>query len=76
MGNKIKASKHIKGLIFSFQSVFLKFVPCMLVLVDQSCLKLCDSMNCSLPATSVPGILQARKLEWVVITFSKRVETW
>ena len=66
MGNKIKASKHIKGLIFSFQSVFLKFVPCMLVLVDQSCLTVGDPMDCS----PRHGILQARILEWVAISFS------
>ena len=30
----------------------------------------CNSMNCSLPGSSVHGILQARKLEWVVISFS------
>ena len=35
------------------------------VLVAQWCLTLCDSINCSLPGSSVPGILQARILEWV-----------
>ena len=30
----------------------------------------CDPMNCSLPGSSVPGILQARILEWVAISFS------
>ena len=33
--------------------------------VAQSCLTLCDPMNCSLPSSSVRGILQARVLEWV-----------
>ena len=46
---------------------FLKLQMC---LVTQSCLTLCDSMDCSLPGTSVHGILQARILEWVVISFS------
>ena len=32
----------------------------------------CDPMNCSLPGSSVPGILQARILEWVAISFSRR----
>ena len=32
----------------------------------QSCLTLCDPMDCSPPASSVHGILQARILEWVV----------
>ena len=30
----------------------------------QSCLTLCSPMDCSLPGCSVPGILQARILEW------------
>ena len=41
------------------------------VLVVQLCLTLCDSMDCSLPGSSVHGILQARILEWVAIPFSK-----
>ena len=36
----------------------------------QSCLTLCDPIDCSLPGSSVPGILQARILEWAVISFS------
>ena len=39
--------------------------------VAQSCLTLCDSMDCSLPGFSVHGILQARILEWVTISFSR-----
>ena len=41
------------------------------VLVTQSCLTLCDPMDCSPPGSSVPGILQARVLEWVAISFSR-----
>ena len=37
----------------------------------QSCLTLCDPMDCSLTGTFVHGILQARILEWVVKPFSK-----
>ena len=37
----------------------------------QSCPTLCDPMDCSLPGFSVHGILQARTLEWVAISFSK-----
>ena len=40
------------------------------VLVAQSCLTLCNPMNCSPPGSSVHGILQARILEWVAIPFS------
>ena len=39
--------------------------------VTQSCLTLCDPMDCSLPGSSLRGILQARVLEWVAISFSK-----
>ena len=42
------------------------------VKLAQSCLTLCDSMDCSLPRSSVRGILQARILEWVAISFSRR----
>ena len=34
--------------------------------VNQSCLTLCDPMDCSLPGSCILEILQARKLEWVV----------
>jgi len=33
----------------------------------QLCLTLCDPMDCSLPGSSVHGILQARALEWAAI---------
>ena len=36
----------------------------------QSCPTLCDPMDCSLPGFSVHGILQARTLEWIAISFS------
>ena len=42
----------------------------MKVLVAQSCLILCDPMDCRLPDSSVHGILQAGILEWVSIPFS------
>ena len=51
------------------------------MLVAQSCLTLCDLMNYCLPGSSVPGILQARILEWVAMPFSRgsswhRDQTW
>ena len=36
----------------------------------QLCPTLCDSINGSPPGSSIPGILQARTLEWVAISFS------
>ena len=49
--------------------------------VAQSCLTLCDPMDCSLPGSSVHGILQAIVLEWIAISFSRgssqpRARTW
>ena len=37
----------------------------------QSCLTLCDPRDGSPPGSPIPGILQARTLEWVVVSFSK-----
>ena len=36
----------------------------------QSCLTLCDPIDSSPLGSSVPGILQARTLEWIAISFS------
>ena len=44
---------------------------CKLKLATQSSLTLCDPMDCSPPGSSVHGILQARILEWVAISFSR-----
>ena len=43
------------------------------LLAPQSSPILCDPMDCSLPGSSVHGILQARILEWVAIPFSREV---
>ena len=53
----------------------------MKVLVAQSCLILWDPMDCSPPGCSVHAILQARRLEWITISFSRgpsrpRDRTW
>ena len=45
---------------------------CVCVLVAQSCPTLSDPMDYSLPGSSVYGIFQARILEWVAISFSRR----
>ena len=51
------------------------------MLVAQSCPTLCDPTDCNLPGSSVCGILQARIMEWVAISFSRgssqpRDQTW
>ena len=42
------------------------------VLVAQSCLTLCNPMDCSPPGFSVLGISQARIVEWGALAFSRR----
>ena len=44
----------------------------LVVLGTQSCLIICDPMDCSPPDSSIHEILQARILEWVAIPFFRR----
>ena len=44
---------------------------CVCAKLLQSCPTLCDPMDCSLPGSSVHGILQARILEWVAMPSSR-----
>ena len=44
---------------------------CGVGLVSKPCLTLCDPMDCSPLGSSVHGILQARILEWVAVSFSR-----
>ena len=39
----------------------------------QMCTTVCNLMDCSLPGSSVHGILQARILEWVAMLFSRGI---
>ena len=48
----------------------LVFWPAATAKSLQSCLALCDPIEGSPPGSPVPGILQARTLEWVAISFS------
>ena len=47
--------------------------PAAAAVLLQSCLTLCDPIDGSPPGSAVPGILQARTLEWAAISFSN---TW
>ena len=49
----------------------VKAVMCIRARSLQSCLTLCDPVDCGLPGSSVHGILQARILEWVAIPVSR-----
>ena len=53
--------------------VLLVHVVFSLVQFIRSVVPLCDPMDCSLPGSSVHGILQARVLEWGAIVFSAGV---
>ena len=70
---------------FSVESESIIFKPCLQLLTEsgvkrdaaaaaakllQSCPTLCNPINSSPPGSPVPGILQARTLEWVAISFS------
>ena len=45
--------------------------PVLLLLLSRfSCVRLCDPIDGSPPGSAVPGVIQARVLEWVAISFS------
>ena len=48
----------------------MDYIVLLLLLSLQPCPTLCDPIEGSPPGSSVPGILQARTLEWVAISFS------
>ena len=48
---------------------------CSCVLSHFSCLTLCNLMDCSPPGSAIPGVFQARILEWVAMS-SSRVSFW
>ena len=54
----------------SSQSMFFIALAAAAAKSLQSCLTLCNPINGSPPGSPVPGILQARTLEWVAISFS------
>ena len=82
--NKIISPCNINKLLVIYLSMFPEFAghPADIESeVAQSCLTLCDPVDCSLSGFSVHGILQARILEWVAISFSRgssrpRDQTW
>ena len=58
-------------MLLAFFILLLYICVCVCVLVAQLYPTLCNPIDCSLPGSSVHGILQARILEWVAIFFSK-----
>ena len=59
---------HVEHLFVCFLKYLLQAAAAAKSL--QLCPKLCDPIDGSPPGSAVPGILQARTLEWVAISFS------
>ena len=57
--------------IYTYIHIYTYMAACLPARSLQSCLTLCDPMDCSPPGSSVHGILQARILEWVAISSSR-----
>ena len=69
--NWLETPIHItEGDVFYSQSADFKVV-CMRAKSLQLCLTLCNPVDCSLPGSSVHGILQVRILEWVAMPSSR-----
>ena len=64
----------VSGIAYRIFVFNIVIVLCLLVAAAakslQSCLTLCDPIDSSAPGSPVPGILHARTLEWVAISFS------
>ena len=60
----------IRSRIFNWVKILLRISAAAVAVSLQSCLTLCNPRNGSPPGSPVPGILQARTLEWVAISFS------
>ena len=69
LGNLILGSSPVPFFLVSLFPVWHSIFTS--VLVTQLCLTLCNPTDCSLPDSSVHGILQIRIMEWVAIAFSR-----
>ena len=71
---KNNSESHMQKIIFGSYTVISVILDselfCCCCLVTSVVLSLCDTMDCSLPGSSVHGILQARILEWVAMSSS------
>ena len=61
----------INSILKVIYKVCLKLIACVCAKSFQSCPTLRDPVDCSLPGSSVHGILQARILEWVAMPSSR-----
>ena len=67
-GGKVQTENNVKRQLYKFDCFQTATAAAAKSL--QSCLTLCDPIDGSSPGSPVPGILQARTLEWVAIAFS------
>ena len=65
---KLNTNQHPKTVILC---KYDEYYACVNAKLLQSCLTLCDPMDCSPPGSSVHGILQAIILEWVAMPSSR-----
>ena len=69
-GRENGTALNTSGITF-WETLPLKFpLPAAAAESLQSCLTLCDPIDSSPPGSFIPGILQARTLEWVAISLS------
>ena len=61
----------MKLLVLSFGMLFLEITAAAAAKSLQLCPTLSDPIDSSPPGSTAPGILQARTLEWVAISFSE-----
>ena len=64
------ARRNINNLRYADDTTLMAESAAAAVKSLQSCLTLCNPTDCSPPGSPIPGILQARILEWVAISFS------
>ena len=62
--------REITGQLYLKRSISTSYAAAAAAKSIHSCLTLCDPVNGSPPGSTVPGILQARTLEWVAMSFS------
>ena len=79
LGTAIREKKERKEIQIETEVKLSLFADDMIVYIErkkesefaQSCLTLCDPMDCSLPGSSDHGLLQARVVDWIAISFSR-----
>ena len=68
---KVKEESEKVGLKLNIQKTKIVAAAAAAAKSLQSCLTLCDPIDSSPPGSAIPGIPQARTLEWVAISFSR-----